>query len=290
MKKIVAFICALLFLCSNAALATDYTILKQRTMDLEALLGEGKSAENIVGEAVLIIVENDVLSELSKMGAANQAASLKNAADTALKTKESEATTELLLQLNNSLGVLSGEIEPVVFKDVNSKDWYYNAVVYSVSSGFFKGMSETQFAPDMEITRGMFVTLMERMYKKNSIVYEKSYADVPDDAYYANAVKWAKAEGILTFIEGDYFYPDKPITREELVTVLRGSMAAAGQDVDYMIQMKSFSDSSSIAEWAKDHVAWAAAKKVVTGFEDGSFRPHSTATRAQVAQIFYNQR
>ena len=67
-------------------------------------------------------------------------------------------------------------------------------------------------------------------------------------------------------------------------------MAVAGENLDYMVQMKSFTDARSISEWAKDSVSWAMAKKVVSGFEDGSFRPQATATRAQVAQIFYNQR
>lgn len=278
-------------MCSNVAFAEDYNKINQRVETLSSLTSSNEeNLAEIIGEAVLIITDNNILTALTNAGGAVQAAALKESADNAMKKKDTESAKQLLSQLKVALAVLRGESAPVVFYDVNSGAWYYDAVIYSVSNGIFKGMSETQFAPDMEITRGMFLTLMERLYKNTAVVYEKSYEDVPKDAYYANAVKWAKAEGILSFIEGDYFYPDKPITREELVTVLRGSMAAAGQDVDYMIQMKSFSDSSSISGWAKDNVAWAASKKVVTGFEDGSFRPHSTATRAQVAQIFYNQR
>ena len=120
--------------------------------------------------------------------------------------------------------------------------------------------------------------------------YSPKYPDVSDDAYCAEAVNWAKANGVLDFITEENFYPDKPITREELVTVLRGCMKLAGKDVEYMSQMKSFTDAKSISDWAKSSVEWAMAKKIVSGFEDGSFRPQVTATRAQVAQIFYNQK
>jgi len=196
----------------------------------------------------------------------------------------------LLKQLQQASDVISGEAAPVSFSDVSEKSWYYNAVIYSVSNGIFKGMSETQFAPNMEITRGMFLTLMGRMYKKNTVKYSKKYLDVPDNAYYADAVNWAKANGVLDFIEGEKFYPDRPITREELVTVLRGCKRLSGENVEYLTLMKSFTDSSKISDWAKSSVEWAMAKNVVSGFEDGSFRPQATATRAQVAQIFYNQK
>ena len=290
LKRILSLVCIGTLLLTNISFAANNATLGEKTAQLSASLSAGGNATHIIGEVTMLIAENDVFNILTQKGAVIQTASLKKAADDALKSPDTGSASALLTQLRLASDVISGAVAPASFADVSAGSWYYDAVIYSVSNGIFKGMSETQFAPDMEITRGMFLTLMGRMYKSDSVKYAKGYSDVEDGAYYADAVNWAKKKGILSFIEGDMFYPNKPITREELVTVLRGSMAAYGKDTDYMVQMKSFTDAKSISSWAKDSVSWAMAKKVVTGFEDGSFRPQATATRAQVAQIFYNQR
>ncbi len=289
-KRILSLICICVFLCPNVIFSADLAALNERTQQLSASLSAGENAKQIIGEAAMLIAEYDVLNSLSQKGAAVQSVSLKEAVDAALKSPDTDLASALLTHLQQAADVISGKVAPVIFTDVSAGSWYYDAVTYSVANGIFKGMSETQFAPDMEITRGMFLTLMGRMYKQGDTTYGQGYKDVPDGAYYADAVNWAKVKGILSFIEGDMFYPDKPITREELVTVLRGCMAEGGINVEYMAQMKSFTDAKSVSEWARDSVSWASVKKIVSGFEDGSFRPQATATRAQVAQIFYNQR
>lgn len=290
LKRILSLICVCALLFGNVVFADNYTSLQEKIAQLSHSLANGSDAKNVSVEAIFLISEYEMLKLLSDKGAALQAVSLKEAADTALKNSDTASASALLKQLQQASDVISGEAAPVSFSDVSEKSWYYNAVLYSVSNGIFKGMSETQFAPNMEITRGMFLTLMGRMYKKNTVKYSKKYIDIPDNAYYADAVNWAKANGVLDFIEGEKFYPDRPITREELVTVLRGCKRLSGENVEYLTLMKSFTDSSKISDWAKSSVEWAMAKNVVSGFEDGSFRPQATATRAQVAQIFYNQK
>lgn len=290
LKKFISLISVCTLLFHSTAFGADYSTLSEKTAALSASLENGSDSKQIAGEAVILMVENDILNSLTDKGAAVQSFSLKEAADIALKTGDKKSVEDFISKLKQAEVVLSGAVAPTVFSDVSSGNWYYDAVIYSVSNGIFKGMSDTQFAPNMEITRGMFLTLMERMYKKTNVKYKQGYKDIPEDAYYAEAVNWAKANGVLDFITEENFYPDKPITREELVTVLRGCIKLSGKSVDGLTQMKTFTDSSSISDWAKSSVEWAMAEKMVSGFEDGSFRPHSTATRAQVAQIFYNQR
>ncbi|MBQ8588250.1 MAG: S-layer homology domain-containing protein, partial [Clostridia bacterium] len=236
-RRILSFICILAMLCTGTAFAADYDSLIQETAKLTLNLTAGAEPEQIIGEAAMLIAQYDVASELINMGAAIQTASLKEAADSALEAASTgsptvfELASTLVTQLSRAAAVLSGAAAPDTFWDVDREGWYYDAVMYTVSTGIFKGTGANEFAPDAEITRGMFLTIMGRMYKKDSIVYSQGYTDVDGDAWYADAVNWAKAKGILSFITGDNFYPDKPITREELVTVLRASMAAAGEDV-----------------------------------------------------------
>ena len=290
LKRILSLVCICTLLFANVTFAADYAALQGKTAELSRSLAAGENVKKIVGNAVILIAENDVLNALASKGAVSQVFELKQASDNALNTADKKTAENLLAKLNQAVDVLCGVASPVLFTDVNSGDWYFNAVTYSVMNGIFKGMSDTQFAPNMEITRGMFLTLMGRLYKKDAVKYSSRYPDVADDAYYAEAVNWAKAKGVLDFITEEKFYPDKPITREELVTVLRGCVKLSGENVDSLSVMKSFTDSSKISDWAKSSVEWAMTKKIVSGFEDGSFRPQTTATRAQVAQIFYNQK
>ena len=77
------------------------------------------------------------------------------------------------------------------FVDVSNNDWFYNSVKYAYENGLMYGVSDTEFAPDGDVTRAMFVTVLYRTegepYAENS-----SFVDVASDSYYANAVAWAE--------------------------------------------------------------------------------------------------
>ncbi len=49
------------------------------------------------------------------------------------------------------------------FTDVKENDWFYDSVKYAYENDLMKGISNTEFAPDSEVTRAMFVTVIYRM-------------------------------------------------------------------------------------------------------------------------------
>ena len=103
---------------------------------------------------------------------------------------------------SHSSGSGSGGSRPPVqteepFADVQMDDWFYNAVVYVVKNGLMNGVTNTQFSPDTATTRGMIVTILYRMAGKPA-ADGTSFADVEQDAYYADAVAWAAESGIVT--------------------------------------------------------------------------------------------
>ena len=105
-----------------------------------------------------------------------------------------------------------------VFNDVRENDWFFSAVKYVFNNGLFNGTSENEFSPSLQMTRGMFITVLSRFAEATAPDTPSPFTDVPADAYYADAVNWAYAGGILSWTEGENFYPDSPITREEMVT------------------------------------------------------------------------
>ena len=107
------------------------------------------------------------------------------------------------------------------------------------------------------------------------------FYDVPNDAYYFEAVKWAAENGITGGIGNGLFGPNQPCTRGQIVTFL---WRAAGSPEPK--SMSSFSDVSADSYYAKA-VAWAVENGITTGTGDGKFSPDATCTRAQSVTFLF---
>ena len=110
---------------------------------------------------------------------------------------------------------------------------------------------------------------------------EQIFFDVPVNAYYYNAVKWAADKGITGGVSPTLFAPDQPCTRAQIVTFL---WRAAGSPAPKT--MSAFVDVSADAYYAKA-VAWAVENGITGGTGDGKFSPDATCTRAQAVTFLY---
>lgn len=119
---------------------------------------------------------------------------------------------------------------------------------------------------------------------KGSFVEEapvQIFKDVPVDAYYYEAVKWAAEKGITGGVGNDLFAPNQPCTRAQIVTFLwRATGSPAPKN------MSSFADVPADAFYAKA-VAWAVENGITGGTGDGKFSPDATCTRAQSVTFLY---
>ena len=107
------------------------------------------------------------------------------------------------------------------------------------------------------------------------------FYDVPNNAYYYEAVKWAQEKSITGGIGNGLFGPNQPCTRAQIVTFL---WRAAGSPEPK--SMSSFSDVSADSYYAKA-VAWAVENGITTGTGDGKFSPDATCTRAQSVTFLF---
>ena len=119
------------------------------------------------------------------------------------------------------------------------------------------------------------VTFME----DNSVL--NFFYDVPNDAYYYEAVKWAAENGITGGVGNSLFAPNQPCTRAQIVTFL---WRAAGSPEPK--NMSNFSDVPADSYYAKA-VAWAVENGITTGTGDGKFSPDATCTRAQSVTFLF---
>lgn len=100
----------------------------------------------------------------------------------------------------------------VSFTDVQSTDWYAEAVTYAVENGLFQGTSATTFEPNANMNRAMLVTVLYRMSGEQAKA-DTAFGDVAQNAWYAEAVAWAKTNGIVSGVSATQFAPNQNVTR-----------------------------------------------------------------------------
>lgn len=165
--------------------------------------------------------------------------------------------------------------------------WAKESINYVVSKGYFKGVGDNRFAPERSITRADFVTVLGRMAGIDQSKFTKNVFKDVNGGYYAAYVNWASENGIVRGIGHGKFDPKRPITREEMAVMMNKFLQVTDKKLSEK-ESKAFTDDGTIAPWAKEAVRAMEKKGIVKGMEDGSFRPKSGFTRAQVAQVLYN--
>ncbi len=106
------------------------------------------------------------------------------------------------------------------FTDVAPQDHFYEAVCWAVEQGVTGGTDAEHFSPALPCTRGQVVTFLWRTAGCPVVDNVMPFADVPADAYYTEAARWAVSRGITTGTGGNAFSPDAPCTRAQIVAFL----------------------------------------------------------------------
>ena len=171
------------------------------------------------------------------------------------------------------------------FRDVESGDWFHDAVRYVYDKGMMAGTSETAFSPNLTTTRGMIVTILYRMAGSPAVSGETGFEDVAAGAYYAKAVTWAAENGIVAGYGDGRFGPNDPITREQMTAILYRYARFQDYNTAGAAGLEDFRDASAVSGYAVESMKWAVDGKLVSGMGDGTLAPQGSATRAQVAVI-----
>lgn len=172
------------------------------------------------------------------------------------------------------------------FNDVSANDWFASAVDYVTGKGMMNGTADNTFSPKANTTRGMVVTVLYRLENQPS-TSAASFTDVASGAYYANAVAWANANGIVSGYGSGKFGPNDKVTREQLAAILyryaqyKKYDVSVGEDTNIL----SYDDAQSISSYAIPAIQWACGAGVVTGKSGSKLDSKGNATRAEVAAM-----
>ena len=182
-------------------------------------------------------------------------------------------------QYGKPQGRITIKEDPIkAYSDVNVTAWYAPALRYAVENKIMNGVGDGKFGTDSTVTRGMVMTILARMEGVDTTAGE-------GEQWYDKGVAWAKEKGI-----SDGTNPTGAVTREQFATMLyryEQTIKDGGFKGAWMFLLEN-PDAASVSDWADEAVKWMVMNGVIKGDEAGKLAPQNSATRAQLAQMFYN--
>ena len=173
------------------------------------------------------------------------------------------------------------------FADVSGSDWFYNDVRYVYEKGIMDGTGADRFSPNAPLTRAMIVTILYRMAGSPSVSGSSDFTDVAAGKWFAKAVAWAAANGIVNGYGDSLFGPNDPVTREQLAAILYRYAVYGGMTaVTLEENLGSFADTAQLSAYAIQAMNWAVGQGLING-SGSNLVPKAQATRAQVAAIIH---
>ena len=168
------------------------------------------------------------------------------------------------------------------------QNWSKEAMEFAVKNNFITGVGENKIAPKAALTRAQLAAILSRVMQTGAgdVSVLDSFTDADKNAWYAGAM--AKAVELNIFYgDGDSIYPDRPVTRQELFTILVRAFSVTGGDES---TLASYNDAGSISSWAKAAISAMIAQGYASGYEDKTLRPAQQVTREEFAQLLHRMR
>lgn len=171
------------------------------------------------------------------------------------------------------------------FVDAYPNDWYHDGVHYCIDNGLMGGYGENKLGPNDKISRAQIVMALWRIAGSPTADNAVRFADVPESAWYAQAVGWAAGAGVASGYGDGRFGADDAITREQFAVMLYRFAQLQGKDVSRgsTNTLTGFTDAGSISGYALTAMQWANGMGIISGTDNSTLMPQGNATRAQAA-------
>ena len=169
------------------------------------------------------------------------------------------------------------------FDDI-SIPWAQEYIEVLASRHVVKGIDENNFAPNNNITRAQFATLLVRALDLDLAGEAVDFRDLAKGAWYEESVLIAASHGIVKGFNNE-FDPNGQISREAMATMIVRGLKLTDKETEYLPTEVKFTD--EISKWASDYVSIAYKEGIVTGFSEVEFGSRLNATRAQAAVMIY---
>ena len=178
----------------------------------------------------------------------------------------------------------SGNSDNEVFSDIADVEWAGEAIAELKKLGVIDGVGNGRYEPNSAVSREALVKMIILAYDMKVDNASSSFTDVANDAWSYPYVSSALASGLVTGVTDTFFDAESSISREDAAVII---YRAYEKKVGSVEASESFADESDIAEYAVKAVAAMKNLGVINGYEDGSFRPKKSITRAECAKMIY---
>lgn len=186
---------------------------------------------------------------------------------------------------NGELAQCTIDIGQLPFDDVPDGSWYFSAVSYGYANAMFAGITDTTFRPGQNMTRAMLVQVLYNQEGKPSVAQKSAFTDVPDGAWYTDAVVWGTRTGVVSGRGNGKFAPNASVTRQEAAQILYNYAGYKEYSTASNVSISRFDDDQNVSNWAIHAMQWAVGYSLMSGVGDNRLAPKGKATRAQLAQI-----
>ena len=253
-------------LVNGETLKTEPTVAIEGTVDNTK---EGEYTITASGAETPNANYNDIVYVAGKLTISN-----KNTVITPVGPKPQQPTQPEEPEVTPSFGDVAGE-------------WFEADVEYVAEKGLMNGVGDgSMFAPLMDTSRGMIVTILWRMEGQPVPMTANTFKDVEKGAYYEQAVAWAAEKGIVNGY-GDTFGPNDNITREQFATILfRYAQYKGLAAVTLEENLIGYADHAKVSPYAVQAMNWAVGKGLINGI-GSELQPAGAASRAQAAAILH---
>ena len=177
--------------------------------------------------------------------------------------------------------------ESIYFDDMEDYIWAIDSVDYLYRNRTVNGIGGGLYAPGGSVKRGDFVLMLVRAYGLTADG-KASFIDVPDDAYYADAIRIAARLGIVTGYNG-YFSPENALTRQDAMLMIYKILKLSGKTTTngLVADLSRFHDAGEIDGYAREAMGNLVQMGVVKGLSGGYLAPKSQLNRAEAAMLLH---
>ncbi len=173
-----------------------------------------------------------------------------------------------------------------LFQDINEFLWAKNAIEALYEKNIIKGMGNGYFGGGEPVSRADFTVMMVRVVGKTTD-FTENFSDVKLDDYFFNEVGIAKDLGYTEGMGANLFMPRSVISRQDLATMVYRILKAENAIAEGKWSDTLFADGDEISSYAKEAVAALSREGIISGYEDKTFKPQQSATRAETAVMIY---
>lgn len=197
---------------------------------------------------------------------------------------------EAALGVQGVYGLTAGKDKHTPFFDVSQEQWFYEPANYVYQKGLFGGTDTHHFSPGVSMNRAMMMVVLYGLADRPAQTGKSPFSDVPDGAWYTNAVIWGVSNGIAAGT-GSGFSPENGITREQTVLILYNYAAYyMGRTMEEGVDLRArgFGDVDKVSSWAVQAMSWAVGQGILSGSSVNGvlcLNPQQGASRAEMATM-----